>query len=74
MLMVGSWSLRLGMAKMLFDPPNFLMLSSFVLHDRHSLSVLQSRAELTLEGIHRYGGGYTEYVARTGQEAPRLRS
>ena len=24
--------------------------------------------------IHQYGGGYTEYVARTGQEAPGLRS
>ena len=30
--------------------------------------------ELTPEGIHQYGGGYTEYVARTGQEAPGLRS
>jgi hypothetical protein len=28
--------------------------------------------ELTPEGIHTYGGGYTEYVARTGQEAPGL--
>jgi hypothetical protein len=24
--------------------------------------------------MHSYGGGYTEYVARTGQEAPGLRS
>ena len=30
--------------------------------------------ELTPEGIHQYGGGYTEYVARTGQEAPGLRN
>ena len=30
--------------------------------------------ELTPEGIHQYGGGYTEYVARTGQEAPGLHS
>ncbi|WP_164772174.1 hypothetical protein [Mesorhizobium sp. M2C.T.Ca.TU.002.02.1.1] len=30
--------------------------------------------ELTPDGIHTYGGGYTEYVARTGQEAPGLRS
>jgi hypothetical protein len=30
--------------------------------------------ELTPEGIHQYGGGYTEYVARTGHEAPGLRS
>jgi hypothetical protein len=28
--------------------------------------------ELTPEGVHQYGGGYTEYVARTGQEAPGL--
>ena len=26
------------------------------------------------DGIHQYGGGYTEYVARTGQEAPGLRN
>ena len=30
--------------------------------------------ELTPDGIHQYGGGYTEYVERTGQEAPGLRS
>jgi hypothetical protein len=29
---------------------------------------------LTSDGIHQYGGGYTEYVARTGVEAPGLRS
>ena len=35
------------------------------------LSVLSNRVlGLTPEGIHQYGGGYTEYVARTGQEAP----
>jgi hypothetical protein len=28
--------------------------------------------ELTPDGVHQYGGGYTEYVARTGQEAPGL--
>ena len=28
--------------------------------------------ELTPDGVHTYGGGYTEYVARTGQEAPGL--
>ena len=28
----------------------------------------------TPEGIRQYGGGYTEYVARTGHEAPGLRS
>jgi ATPase subunit of ABC transporter with duplicated ATPase domains len=47
----------------------------FVSHDRHFLSRLSNRVlELTPDGIHQYGGGYTEYVARTGQEAPGLRS
>jgi ATPase subunit of ABC transporter with duplicated ATPase domains len=47
----------------------------FVSHDRHFLAALSNRVlELTPEGIHQYGGGYTEYVARTGQEAPGLRS
>ncbi|MHB2265373.1 ABC-F family ATP-binding cassette domain-containing protein [Aliihoeflea sp. PC F10.4] len=46
----------------------------FVSHDRHFLAALSNRVlELTPEGIHTYGGGYTEYVARTGQEAPGLR-
>ncbi|MFA6965489.1 ABC-F family ATP-binding cassette domain-containing protein [Bosea sp. (in: a-proteobacteria)] len=47
----------------------------FVSHDRHFLAALSNRTlELTPEGVHAYGGGYTEYVARTGQEAPGLRS
>jgi len=47
----------------------------FVSHDRHFLATLSNRVlELTPEGIHQYGGGYTEYVARTGQEAPGLHS
>jgi ATPase subunit of ABC transporter with duplicated ATPase domains len=47
----------------------------FVSHDRHFLAALSNRVlELTPAGIHQYGGGYTEYVARTGQEAPGLRS
>jgi ATPase subunit of ABC transporter with duplicated ATPase domains len=47
----------------------------FVSHDRHFLAALSNRVlELTPEGIHQYGGGYTEYVARTGQEAPGLHS
>ncbi|WHO77162.1 ABC-F family ATP-binding cassette domain-containing protein [Rhizobium sp. BT03] len=47
----------------------------FVSHDRHFLAALSNRVlELTPEGIHQYGGGYTEYVARTGHEAPGLRS
>jgi ATPase subunit of ABC transporter with duplicated ATPase domains len=47
----------------------------FVSHDRHFLGALSNRVlELTPDGIHKYGGGYTEYVARTGHEAPGLRS
>ncbi|MTW17256.1 ATP-binding cassette domain-containing protein [Rhodoplanes serenus] len=47
----------------------------FVSHDRRFLAALSNRVlELTPEGVHRYGGGYTEYVARTGHEAPGLRS
>ncbi len=47
----------------------------FVSHDRRFLSALSNRVlELTPDGIHQYGGGYTEYVERTGQEAPGLRS
>ena len=96
----GGEKARLVMAKMLYDPPNFLVLDEptnhldlatkemlisalsdfegtmlFVSHDRHFLAALSNRVlELTPEGIHPYGGGYTEYVARTGHEAPGLRS
>lgn len=96
----GGEKARLVMAKMLYDPPNFLVLDEptnhldmmtkemlikalsdydgtmlFVSHDRHFLAALSNRVlELTPEGIHQYGGGYTEYVARTGQEAPGLHS
>ena len=96
----GGEKARLVMAKMLFDPPNFLVLDEptnhldmatkemliaalasfegtmlFVSHDRHFLAALSNRVlEVTPEGIHQYGGGYTEYVARTGREAPGLRS
>jgi len=46
----------------------------FVSHDRHFLAALSNRVlELTPDGVHKYGGGYTEYVERTGQEAPGLR-
>ena len=46
----------------------------FVSHDRHFLAALSNRVlELTPEGIHQYDGGYTEYVARSGHEAPGLR-
>ncbi len=45
----------------------------FVSHDRHFLSELSNRVlELTPEGPLTYGGGYTEYVQRTGREAPGL--
>jgi ATPase subunit of ABC transporter with duplicated ATPase domains len=96
----GGEKARLVMAKMLYDPPNFLVLDEptnhldmatkemlitalsqyegtmlFVSHDRHFLAALSNRVlELTSDGIHQYGGGYTEYVARTGQEAPGLHS
>ena len=47
----------------------------FVSHDRRFLAALSNRVlELTPNGVHKYGGGYTEYVARTGQEAPGLHS
>ena len=96
----GGEKARLVMAKMLYDPPNFLVLDEptnhldivtkemlvkaladyegtmlFVSHDRHFLAALSNRVlELTANGVHRYGGGYSEYVARTGHEAPGLRS
>jgi len=45
----------------------------FVSHDRHFLGALSNRVlELTPDGIHQYDGGYTEYVERTGMEAPGL--
>ena len=46
----------------------------FVSHDRRFLSALSNRVlELGPEGPVTYGGGYTEYVGRTGREAPGLR-
>jgi ATPase subunit of ABC transporter with duplicated ATPase domains len=43
----------------------------FVSHDRQFLAKLSNRIlELTPEGTHLYGGGYLEYVARSGHEAP----
>ena len=96
----GGEKARLVMARMLYDPPNFLVLDEptnhldlltkemlikalanyegtmlFVSHDRHFLASLSNRVlELTPEGIHQYGGGYTEYVSSTGHEAPGLHS
>jgi ATPase subunit of ABC transporter with duplicated ATPase domains len=46
-----------------------------VSHDRRFLGALSNRVlELTPEGALPYGGGYHEYVARTGREAPGLRA
>ena len=43
----------------------------FVSHDRSFLAALSNRVlELTPGGVHAYGGGYGEYVASTGHEAP----
>ncbi|HEY6078959.1 MAG TPA: ABC-F family ATP-binding cassette domain-containing protein [Polyangiaceae bacterium] len=45
----------------------------FVSHDRRFLSALSNRVlELGPDGPKQYGGGYTEYVSATGQEAPGL--
>jgi ATPase subunit of ABC transporter with duplicated ATPase domains len=46
----------------------------FVSHDRKFLGALSNRVlELGENGHHVYGGGYTEYVAESGHEAPGLR-
>ncbi len=99
-ILSGGEKARLVLAKMLYDPPNFLVLDEptnhldlatkemlvgalssfegtmlFVSHDRRFLAGLSNRVlELTPEGPHVYGGGYTEYVAQSGHEAPGLRS
>jgi ATP-binding cassette subfamily F protein 3 len=46
----------------------------FVSHDRQFLAKLSTRVlELGPDGPTLYGGGYLEYVARSGHEAPGLR-
>jgi ATPase subunit of ABC transporter with duplicated ATPase domains len=46
----------------------------FVSHDRRFLAALSNRVlELDAGKVVPYGGGYSEYVARTGREAPGLR-
>jgi len=43
----------------------------FVSHDRHFLKALSNRVlEVSIDGVRKYGGGYSEYVSETGQEAP----
>jgi ATPase subunit of ABC transporter with duplicated ATPase domains len=43
----------------------------FVSHDRHFLRALSNRVlEVTPGDVHKYGGGYSEYVVETGHEAP----
>ncbi len=68
--------LDLGTKEMLIRAlGNFEGTMLFVSHDRHFLAELSNRVlELTPEGAHAYGGGYTEYVQRTGHEAPGLRT
>jgi ATPase subunit of ABC transporter with duplicated ATPase domains len=99
-LLSGGEKVRLVMARMLYDPPNFLVLDEptnhldmatkemliealrdfdgtmlFVSHDRRFLGALSNRV-LELEGgaVRVYGGGYEEYVAKSGHEAPGLRA
>ncbi|WP_437586736.1 ABC-F family ATP-binding cassette domain-containing protein [Sorangium sp. So ce1000] len=47
----------------------------FVSHDRRFLAALSNRVlELLPDGPRLYGGGYLEYVAQSGHEAPGIRS
>jgi ATPase subunit of ABC transporter with duplicated ATPase domains len=99
-ILSGGEKARLVLAKMLYDPPNFLVLDEptnhldmatkemlvralgsfegtmlFVSHDRAFLAALSNRVlELLPEGPRVYGGGYVEYVAQSGHEAPGVRS
>jgi ATPase subunit of ABC transporter with duplicated ATPase domains len=53
---------------------NFEGTMLFVSHDRQFLAALSNRVlELTADGPRTYGGGYKEYVASTGREAPGIR-
>jgi ATPase subunit of ABC transporter with duplicated ATPase domains len=95
-ILSGGEKARVVLARMLYDPPNFLVLDEptnhldvgtkdmlvkallafegtmlFVSHDRRFLASLSNRVlELGPSGPRLYGGGYTEYVATTGHEAP----
>ncbi|HXK24490.1 MAG TPA: ABC-F family ATP-binding cassette domain-containing protein [Myxococcota bacterium] len=100
-LLSGGEKVRLVLARMLYDPPNFLVLDEptnhldlatremlaeslakyegtllLVSHDRRFLSALTDHV-LELEAGRPprvYGGGYAEYVAASGHEAPGMRS
>ena len=99
-LLSGGEKVRLVMARMLYDPPNFLVLDEptnhldlatremlvgaladydgtllLVSHDRRFLSALTNRV-LELDGTKPriYPGGYAEYVAASGHEAPGMRA
>ena len=95
-ILSGGEKARLVLARMLYDPPNFLVLDEptnhldmetkdmlvksladfdgtmlFVSHDRRFLADLSNRViELTPGGVRQYGGGYLEYTAQSGHEAP----
>jgi ATPase subunit of ABC transporter with duplicated ATPase domains len=95
-ILSGGEKARVVLARMLYDPPNFLVLDEptnhldletkemlvkaladfegtllFVSHDRRFLASLSNRVlELGPAGPRVFGGGYTEYVASTGYEAP----
>ncbi len=95
-ILSGGEKARVVLARMLYDPPNFLVFDEptnhldlatkdmlvkalgdyegtmlFVSHDRQFLAALSNRVlELGASGVRVYGGGYTEYVAEVGHEAP----
>jgi ATPase subunit of ABC transporter with duplicated ATPase domains len=99
-ILSGGEKARVVLAKMLYDPPNFLVLDEptnhldmdtkdilvkalsnfegtmlFVSHDRAFLGALSNRVlEILPTGPRLYGGGYLEYVAQSGHEAPGIRS
>jgi ATPase subunit of ABC transporter with duplicated ATPase domains len=100
-LLSGGEKARLVLARMLYDPPNFLVLDEptnhldlatkemliralagfdgtmlLVSHDRRFLGALTDHVlELEAGAAPRvYGGGYLEYVAASGHEAPGMRS
>ncbi len=99
-LLSGGEKVRLVMARMLYDPPNFLVLDEptnhldlatremlvralagyegtllLVSHDRRFLAALTNRV-LELDGStpRVYPGGYRDYVAASGHEAPGMRA